>query len=179
MEEKIVFFREKNADSIKVKLRKIPKKEDLEILLLEKLKDKANHIKTIEDVKLRKDYLVSKNKWEKANDLPEFEVKRFLVKRLSVDIFQLILDICKVYNFKLDFVCGKTLKNTEDNIRKELIDCIEIFKNNKNENVINLMYNLLLSYINIFGFDIIDIDKLRQEVEDKEGNYYKGKIVLN
>lgn len=91
MEQK--FFREKNANSIYKARTVIPNTGELKRALLDKLCEKANHIRTIFIDDLRNEYLVKKGMKEQVEKFPEEHVKKILAIRLSADILQLIMDI--------------------------------------------------------------------------------------
>ena len=177
------FYREKNAKSIQNCLKFTPKTQKLGDFLINKLKEKANHIETIYNNELRYEYLKKKNKLEKAKDMTEKEIKTFLAKRLSIDMLQLYKDMLKYYLIdesniqfnpvNLDF----NLQELEYKNRL-LVICEEIKNSEDKTNIFKNFWNIILGYISLYNFSFETIEKDRLKVEEKEGNFYNGLVVI-
>ncbi|MBQ8426077.1 MAG: hypothetical protein IJX17_08715 [Clostridia bacterium] len=177
------FFREKNAKSIQDCIKITPKTHKLGDFLVKKLIEKANHIETIFDDNLRYEYLKNKNKLEKAKNLTKKEIKTFLAKRLSVDLLQLYNDMAKYYfvtKIKTQSILDNTALNLKElEYKKSLLSLSEEIKNSDNKDAIfNNFYNLILGYMSLFDLNFEIIEKERLNVEEKEGNFYNGIIVI-
>lgn len=175
----IKFFREKNALSIKNAKIVNPSKDELNDFLIKKLIEKANHIETIYDNQLRNNYLKKKDKFEIANKHTEEYVKKFLAQRLSVDLFQLLNDMCLNYDIKINFDNNKNLSYNELEIRENILKICEDINGKKAiYNKMKNLLNLFVCYLKIYNLSLKTIKANMIEVENKEGNFYNGKIVI-
>lgn len=167
------FYREKNA--LKIKDAKVinPSQDELVVLLQNKLYEKIEHIKVINNKKMREKYLKNKNKCIDSLTMPEFEVKKLLTERVCVDIFELVISLSGLENSPLK---SNSISNatTDASIAKQM----EMALNNTNAGYLNTIFSLLLNLCNNYNFSIEDISKKQKVIEDTEGSFLNGKIVI-
>ena len=165
------FYREKNAKSIPAATIIKPSKEELIILLQEKLHEKINQIKVINNKKMREKYLKNKNKYELSLTMSEQKVKNLLTERVCIDIYELLQTLSKLkqinlssnekYNYKDLTIANRMQTVANDNI---LTNIPELFK---------LLINLCLNH----DFSLENIEILMKNVQDKEGSFENGLII--
>ncbi len=177
MEKK--FYREINANSIKEAKLEIPSKDELQVALVEKLREKTEHINVLINNSDRESYLLKKNKFEESKKYSEQEIKSLLAKRLIVDMFQLFSDLQRTFNENLKITLSLREGFNEEQIQKELFWCCDklLTKKTKSEIFEEIAINLF-SLSNLYGFTLDEIENERKRVEEKEGNYYNGKYVI-
>jgi len=174
------FFREKNAISIQNTEKITPNISELDIFLINKLSEKANQVEVICNEVLRNDYLKNKNKLEKAMSITEKEVKKILAKRLSVDLLQLYMDLLKLYQIKINKGLSIINYNIEElEYKSKILEICNALNQKENKKaILDKLYEIILNYISLYGFDISEIETNRKAIEEKEGNFYNGKIVV-
>ena len=165
------FYREKNAKSIPTATIIKPSKEELIILLQEKLHEKINQIKVINNKKMREKYLKNKNKYELSLTMPEQKVKNILTERVCIDIYEILQTLSKLkqinlssnekYNYKDLTIANRMQTVANDNV---LTNIPELFK---------LLINLCLNH----DFSLENIEILMKNVQDKEGSFENGLII--
>ena len=165
------FYREKNAKSIPAATIIKPSKEELIILLQEKLHEKINQIKVINNKKMREKYLKNKNKYELSLTMPEQKVKNILTERVCIDIYEILQTLSKLkqinlssnekYNYKDLTIANRMQTVANDNV---LTNIPELFK---------LLINLCLNH----DFSLENIEILMKNVQDKEGSFENGLII--
>jgi hypothetical protein len=165
------FYREKNAKSILGAKLIQPTKEELLVLLQEKLHEKFEQIKVINNKKMREKYLKNKNKYELSFTMPEQKVKNLLTERVCIDIYEILqilsklkpinLNLSKKYNYKDLTIANKMQMAANDNV---LTNIPELF---------NLLINLCLNH----NFSLEDIEISMKNVQYKEGSFENGLIV--
>ncbi len=173
------FFRELNSNKISNAKITAPSKEELKMLLIEKLKQKAKHIDVLLNKAEQEAYLLKKGKLEEASKLSDAEINQFLAKRLITDIYQLFIDLCKVFNEKVQINPEyKSTLNAKE-IQKELDWCCEklLTKKTKSELLVEIS-NSVIVLCTLYNLSFNEIEETQKEIEQKEGSYYNGKIVI-
>ena len=166
------FFREKNAFKIKDAIIQSPTESELILLVKEKLNEKIEQIRVINNKKMREKYLKNKNKYELSLTMSELEVKKLLTERVCIDIFELINTLSALENSPLkpslaldtttDVLIAKQMKIALNSAKKDYLDTI---------------FALLLALCNNYNFKLTKIETKQKEVEHNEGSFLKGKIV--
>lgn len=179
MQDNVKFYREKNALSIKNANISTPNKNQLEKCLIDKLDEKANHVGVIFCEDLRNEYLQRKNKLDIAKTMKEFDVKKLLATRLSADLLQLYIDLSNVYNLPISFEIYDNYDCIEQEIEDLLIICCnELEKYEDKAPILKKLLSLTIKYASLFNLSFQDIQNEQIKVEDKEGSFYNGKIVV-
>jgi len=178
MPDNIKFYREKNALSIKNANISTPNKKQLEKCLIDKLDEKANHVGVIFCEDLRNEYLQRKNKLDVAKTMKEFDIKKLLATRLSADLLQLYIDLSNVYNLPISFEVYDNYDCIEQEIEDLLIVCCnELEKYEDKRATLKKLLSLTIKYASLFNLSFQDIQKEQIRIEQKEGNFFKGKFV--
>lgn len=178
MEKK--FYREINANSISGANITIPDAEELKNALIEKLREKSNHINVLISKTDRDEYLAKKGKLEESKKLSEKEVKSLLAKRLVVDILQLFWDLSKAFGEKVQLILEPKNNFTEQQVQQELLWCCEklITKKTKSE-IFEVIANNIAILAKTYNFTFDELEAERIKVEKEEGNFYNGKFVIS
>jgi len=180
MEQK--FYREKNANFIFNAKTIIPNTGELKRALLDKLCEKANHIRTIFIDDLRNEYLVKKGMKEQVEKFPEEHVKKILATRLSADILQLIIDIGEKFEIPIKLKKYEEVGYDETFLTPYIIDNCNLIKDNMKiitpEEALQEILNAFYCYINIYDLSFKQVDKERKQIEKDEGSFLKGKFVI-
>ena len=128
----------------------------------------------------REEYLLKLGNVERAMDMGEIESKKFLGNKLSLEIMQLIKDICKAEDIPFEKVRTNTaLQLNEDECIKNFTTYTErLFYIDTNlEDTLMLLYSTLVSYINYNDLVHDDLEKMCEITETEEGSYYNGKYL--
>lgn len=158
----------------------IPTPGELKTYLKLELKNMGNTMQLFTN-KLKREYYLNKlGALERAQDLGEIEMKKYLANRLSIDIMQLIKDVCKAENIDFNSVQTETaLELTEEKCIENYMTYVErlFYIDTKVEDTLMLLYSTLVSYINYNDLSYIDLTKTCEMIENEEGNYYNGKLL--
>ena len=131
--------------------------------------------------KLKREYYLNKlGALERAQDLGEIEMKKYLANRLSLDIMQLIKDLCKAENLDFNNIQTETaLDLTEEKCIENYFTYVErlFYIDTKLEDTLMLLYSTLVSYIKYNELTYDDLAKTCEMIETEEGNYYNGKLI--
>lgn len=177
MEKK--FYREKNALSIAGAKIITPSKDEIEGLLINKLQEKTAHMIVVHNKELRDKYLAGKNKLEEARELGDQETEKMLVLRLAADLLQLVLDLAKVYRAKVELVNKEQTSISTSDIQKELVWCCEKIQTKQHKDkILDVIIHLIYAYIDDFGITMNDVVAEREKIEEAEGNFFNGKVVV-
>lgn len=170
------FWREKNANSFIGKCKiVIPTSDELFEEIIKKFKEKLKMIDVIFDKTKRAEYLSKKNKTI-PKEMPELVIRQKIGSRVIVDFLQLVKDLCNLKNIKIDYTKFATHKNKEE-IYLSLKNTVSNLKSNTKDSLIIIYENILnLTNVLSLNYEILEIE--RQKIEEKEGNFYKGKIVI-
>lgn len=144
------------------------------------LKAKSELIEAFKNRYRREEYLTKLGEVERAMDMGEIESKKYLANKISIDMMQLIKDICLSENIEFDNIRTKTaLDLNEEDCIKNFVTYIErLFYIDSNLNdTLMLLYSTLVSYINYNDLLYDEIEKMCIISEKEEGSYYKGKLV--
>ena len=144
------------------------------------LKDRAEKMQLFTNRYRREEYLAKLGDVERALDMGEIESKKFLGNRLSLEIMQLIKDICLSENIDFDKVRTTTALNlNEDECIRNFTTYVErLFYIDTNlHDTLMLIYSTLVSYINYNDLIYDDLEKMCIISEKEEGSYYNGKII--
>ena len=128
----------------------------------------------------REEYLTKLGEVERALDMGEMESKKYLANKLSIEVMQLIKDICASENIDLATVKTTTaLTLNEEDCIKNFVTYVErLFYIDINlHDTLMLLYSTLVSYINYNDLIYDDIEKICIISETEEGSYYNGKLV--
>ena len=132
-------------------------------------------IDVIFDKTKRADYLSKKNKTI-PKEMPELVIRQKIGSRVIVDFLQLVKDLCNLKNIKIGYPKFATHKNKEE-IYLSMKNAISNLKSNTKDSLIIIYENILnLTNVLSLNYEILEIE--RQKIEEKEGNFYKGKIVI-
>lgn len=180
MEQK--FYREKNANSIYNARTLTPNTGELKRALLDKLRDKANHIRTIFIDDSRNQYIVNKGMQLQVKNLTEEQVKIVLATRLSADILQLIMDISEKFEIPIKIKKYEEVSFDETFLTPYIIDNCNLIEENSRmvepNEALQEILNAFYCYINIYDLSFKQIDKERKHIEKEEGSFLKGKFVI-
>jgi len=171
------FWREKNAlcflNQFKIKT---PNKNELVDEIIKKFNEKLEMINVIFNKEKRNDYLKKKNK-SIPSETPELLVKQKIATRVIVDFLQLIKDLSDLKNINITF--GKT----ETNIKNEFeiynslkIEILNLYANTNKS--LNNIFNIILFLIRLLSLNYDKLEIERKEIEEKEGSFLKGKIII-
>ena len=128
----------------------------------------------------REEYLTKLGNIERAMDMGEIESKKFLGNKLSLEIMQLIKDLCLAENIPFEKVRTNTaLQLNEDECIKNFTTYTErLFYIDTNlQDTLMLLYSTLVSYINYNDLVHDDLEKMCTISEKEEGSYYNGKFL--
>ena len=170
------FWREKNANCFIGKCEIIvPTSNKLFEEIIKKFEEKLEMIDVIFDKTKRAEYLSKKNKTIPKEN-PELVIEQKIGSRVIVDFLQLVKDLFHLKNIKIDFPNIASSKSKEE-IYLSMKDAISNLKTNTKNSLI-IIYENILSLTNILSLNYEMLEVERQKVEEKEGSFYKGKIVL-
>lgn len=144
------------------------------------LKDRAEKMQLFTNRYRREEYLTKMGDVERALDMGEIESKKFLGNKLSLEIMQLIKDICLTEDIEFDKVRTTTALNlNEDECIRNFTTYVErLFYLDENvHDTLMLLYSTLVSYINYNDLIYEDLEKMCIISEKEEGSYYNGKII--
>lgn len=170
------FWREKNANSFIGKCNIIaPTSDELFEEIIKKFEEKLEMIDVIFDKAKRNEYLSKKNN-AIPKETPELVIQQKIGLRVIVDFLQLVKDLCKLKNIKIDFPNLASHKNKEE-IYLSMKNAISNLKTST-KNSFLIIYENTLNLTNILSLNYEMLEAERQKIEEKEGSFYKGKIVL-
>lgn len=153
---------------------------ELKTYLRSELKNKGDIMQLFTN-KLKREYYLNKlGELERAQDLGEIEMKKYLANRLSLDIMQLIKDLCTTENLDFNNIQTETaLDLTEEKCIENYSTYVErlFYIDTKLEDTLMLLYSTLVSYIKYNELSYDDLTKTCEMIENEEGNYYNGKIL--
>ena len=170
---KVNFYRELNALSIKNASLVSPNKNLLPQLLKEKLTEKVNHLQTIFTKTLRDIYLNKKNKLSEAQNLPEYVIKTTLATRVAADILEILLALASLNGTTIDFTNIMAKDLTEQEIYLQFVSHL-----NQGINITALA-SLLKSYLNVYNLSPTTILNEIKKIQEKEGSFLNGKLVVS
>lgn len=170
------FWREKNANSFigKCKVLGLTQSELFEEII-KKFYEKLDMINVIFNKTKREEYLYKKNKIITENT-PEIEIRQRIGTRVIIDFLQLIKDLCDLKHIKLKAASSESGKN-KDEIYLAISGAISNIKSNTEDSLLTI-YKNILNLIDLLLLNYMDIEIERQKVEEKEGSFYNGKIVV-
>lgn len=180
------FYREKNANSLIEKFKvEVPSNEVLIKEIKLKFLQKADMIEVIFNAKKRQKYLEEKHKTIPP-ETSEFEIQQKIGLRVLADFLDLETSLAKCYNLSLkqDSLMIesslKYLKLDSKRLSKNVCKlCKKLQKGNKMAEIL-LKINENLKTIAVYlKFTFEDIKTFADEIEKKEGSFYKGKLVYN
>ena len=158
----------------------VPTFGELKSLLKIELKNKVDLMQIFTNKLRREEYLSKLGELERAQDMGEIETQKYLSGKLSIDIMQLIKDICVSENIEFDTVRTTTALNlNEEQCIKNFVTYTErLFYLDINlHDTLMLLYSTLVSYINYNDLVYADIEKTCIIGETEEGSYYQGKMI--
>lgn len=123
----------------------------------------------------RNEYLSKKNRTI-PKETPELVIEQKIGSRVVIDFLQLVKDLCNLKNIKIDFPNFVSPKSKEK-IYLSIKNAISNLKISTKDSLI-IIYENILSLTKILSLNYDIIENERQKVEEKEGSFYKGKIVL-
>ena len=165
------FYREANAKSIFGAKLIQPTKEELLVLLQEKLQEKIHQIKVINNKKMREKYLKNKNKYALSLTIPEFEVKQVLMERVCIDIYEILQTFAKLKQINISFVKKYNYKDFTIANKMQMVSNDDILTN------IPELFGLLINLCSNHDFSLKNIEILMKNIQNKEGSFEKGLIV--
>lgn len=170
------FWREKNA-SIFIDKHEIimPNKKELFVELVEKLEEKLQMINVIFEKEKRQEYLTKKNKTTQKG-MSELVIQQKIGTRVIIDFLQLIYDICKLKEIQIYFSYKQT-SQTKEGIYNSIKTSIKNLQKDLENNLI-IIYTSIMSLIKILSISYNKIEEERLKIEEKEGSFFNGKIVI-
>ena len=131
--------------------------------------------------KLRREHYLQKlGELERARDLGEIEVRKFLASRLVIDSMQLIKDIAITEDIDPNSIASNTaLELSEERCIENFTTFTErLFYTDTNiQETLMLIYSTLVSYLNYNEISYDDTVKSCQIIEDEQGSFLKGKYI--
>lgn len=158
----------------------VPTSGEIKSQLKLELRAKANLMEAFTNKIRREEYLTKLGELERSKDLGEIETMKYLGNKLSIDIMQIIKDICLTENIDFETVQTTTaLELNEDQCIKNMTTYTErLFYIDTNvHDTLMLIYSTLVSYINYNDLIYDDLIKMCQIAEKDEGSYLQGKYV--
>ena len=153
---------------------------EMKTFLKLELKDRAEKMQLFTNRYRREEYLAKLGDVERALDMGEIESKKFLGNRLSLEIMQLIKDVCLTENIDFDKVRTTTALNlNEDECIRNFTTYVErlFYIDTNMHDTLMLLYSTLVSYINYNDLIYDDLEKMCIISEKEEGSYYNDKII--
>ena len=144
------------------------------------LKQRADLVQLFTNRYRREEYLTKLGEVERALDMGEMESKKYLANKISIDMMQLIKDICITENIEFDTVRTTTaLELNEEGCIKNFVTYIErlFYLDTNLHDTLMLLYSTLVSYINYNDLIYDEIEKMCIITEKEEGSFYNGKLV--
>jgi hypothetical protein len=172
------FWREKNADYYIGKEEvTIPNKQELTDSIINKFEEKLLMIDVIFDESARNKYLKEKNKTI-PEGTPLIKIQQKIGTRVVVDFLQLIKDysLLKEIDLKLEFNKNDKIFNKEE-ITKGLRKSINELRNDVEEGL-HYIFKDINNLIILLDLKYDELENERKVIEEKEGNFYKGKFVV-
>ena len=117
---------------------------------------------------------------ERAKDLGEIEVRKYLANRLSLDSLQLLKDIAISENIDPNSIITTTaLDLNEERCIENFTSYVErlFYVDTNIQETLMLIYSILVSYINYSELSYNDIIKTLDIYEKEQGSYLKGKYI--
>ncbi|MBE5758225.1 MAG: histidine phosphatase family protein [Clostridiales bacterium] len=128
----------------------------------------------------RENHLMKLGELERARDLGEIEVRKYLANRLALDSFQLIKDIATCENIDpLSIQSTTALDLSEERCIENFTAFVErlFYVDTNIQETLMLIYSTIVSYINYNEISYEDVMKYSVIEEDEKGSYTKGKFV--
>jgi hypothetical protein len=131
--------------------------------------------------KLRREHYLQKlGELERARDLGEIEVRKFLATRLVIDSMQLLKDISTTEGIDYESIVSTTaLELNEERCIENFTTFTErLFYTDTNiQETLMLIYSTLVSYLNYNEISYDDTVKSCQIAEDEQGSFLKGQYI--
>lgn len=131
--------------------------------------------------KLRREHHLNKlGELERARDLGEIEIRKYLANRLALDSIQLLKDIATTEGIDPQSIATNTALdlNEERCIENFTTFTERLFYSDTNiQETLMLIYSTLVSYINYNEINYDDVLKSCEIMEQEQGNYLKGKYI--
>lgn len=174
---KKVFWREKNADSFIDKAEIIiPSKEELFASIVDKLKEKIFMIDVIFDENSRNQYLSEKNKII-PEGTPLIVIQQKIGTRVVIDFLQLTKDLASLIDVDINENFSQNVIMNKEEIKEQLSLAIaDLYKNTALH--LNEIVDITFKLMNLLELKYEKIEEQRKLIEEKEGNFYKGKYVI-
>ena len=177
----VYFWREKNAENCAEKWKVVePTREELGKELVLKVEQKLGRIDVVFDRVKRLEYYTTDKKPKKSLDgLSEKQIINLLGTRVSVDFAQLYFDFCDFYGFEKQEVKNEFESLNVSDLKIEVEKIIKDLKNGKD--LAFSVQKLLMTakqIANLCGAKWRDVCSLREQKEEEEGSFFKGKYVF-
>ena len=170
------FWREKNANYYKnTNEVVVPSEQELYEEIKSKFNEKLNMISVIFDKSKREEYLTKKNK-KIPEGTPELVIQQKIGTRVIVDFLQLVKDMADLKKLSI-----KVEDNTNFNSHEQIQKSIKLHISNLDFNIemsLKGIYSSIINLIEILSLNVDDLETERQRIEEKEGSFFKGKIVI-
>ena len=131
--------------------------------------------------KLRREHHLNKlGELERARDLGEIEIRKYLANRLALDSIQLLKDIATTEDIDPQSIVTNTaLDLNEDRCIENFTTFTErLFYTDTNiQETLMLIYSTIVSYINYNEINYDDVIRSCEIMEQEQGNYLKGKYI--
>ena len=177
----VYFWREKNADKCAEKWKIVkPTREELGKELILKVEQKLSRIDVVFNKTARLEYYTTDKKPKKSLEgLSEKQIINLLGTRVSVDFAQLYFDFCDFYGFEKQEVKNEFENLNVSDLKIEVGEIISDLKNGKD--LVFSVQKLLMTakqIANLCGATWKDVCFLREQKEEEEGSFFKGKYVF-
>ena len=171
------FYREHNADYFVGKTEvRFATNQELIPLLIDKFVQKVDMIDVVLDKTARQDYLVKKNKTI-PDGATEQQIRAKIGLRVVVDFVQLVMDSCKAisvdYNSLVVTKQNINLMDTKQKLSNIVENLNSSFDKTNLESILSIVTNFAVG----IGLDMDRVESERKKVEEREGNFYRGKLV--
>lgn len=144
------------------------------------LKKRAEYMEQFKSKFRREEYISKLGEVERVMDMGEIESKKYLANKMSLEIMQLIKDVCLTEDIDFDTVRTTTALNlNEDECIRNFTTYVErlFYIDTNMHDTLMLLYSTLVSYINYNDLIYDDLEKLCIISEKEEGSFYNGKLI--
>lgn len=171
------FWREKNANLFVGEKQIItPTKNELLKCLAAKFEEKIAMIDVIFDKEARQNYLTKKNKTI-PQGTPEIKVQQKIASRVLPDLLQLVNDFCSYFSVKLQDTIKANNLNSIAELKASLATNLNRLTVSTQESLENI-YADIFFLVEQLKLDIKALETERKAIEEKEGSFFNGKIVI-
>ena len=171
------FMREKNADFFDKEKHISLDEKNLKLELVRKLQEKVAMFDVVFDKQARAVYLKQKNK-QISEDISEFEIQQKIGLRVLVDYFDLVYSLAKIQNINKEKLFNYNELNSVKTLKTRVLKVTNLLiKTSVSEDLLIELFGFIMSLANYLKFNIDDIEKELEKVNNKEGSFLNGKLI--